>query len=229
MLMKPKELLIKLVKYVPLITKPEWDAKECILEMKEKKCPHWKKTEWVGFYLEFITEMMHIPGVAQFKIIEGNTSFNGIAGKNVIDYKTSSSNEGIPLNDMDATNEIVKKYKELVYIIVKGGKKTEKNRELDKWRKKLTGKSKYVLEGEKMGRKHRKLKTKFFPKQILYISINKKNIKNLKIFNQGRNADGSPRKPKYIIPIKMLKDFTKAKLELSQFRKKEGKTKWKRK
>ncbi len=219
MLLKPKELLNKIIEYVPVIIKSEWDAKECILEMKEKEYHNWKQTEWVGFYLEFITERTNIPGVAQFKISEGNVSFNGIAGKNVIDYKTSSSNEGIPLNDINATDKIVKKYKELVYIIIKGEVKKEKNKELDKWRKELTGKSKYVLKGENMGRKHRKLKTKFFPKQILYISINKKNIKNLEIFNQGRNADGSPRNPKYLIPIKILKNFIKAELELSQFRK----------
>ena len=111
---------------------------------------------------------------------------------------------------------------ELGYVIIKGKVEKEKNKELDNWRKALTGKSKYVLEGEKEGRKHRKLKTKFFPTKIIYVSITKQNIKELKPFNQGRNSDGSPRNPKFILPKKLLKNFTKAELNISEFRKKKG-------
>ena len=117
---------------------------------------------------------------------------------------------------------MVKKYKELGYVIIKGKVEKEKNKELDNWRKALTGKSKYVLEGEKSGRPHRKIKTKFYPTKIIYVAITKKNIKQLKQFNQGRNSDGKPRNPKYILPKKLLKNFIKAELDLSQFRKKGG-------
>lgn len=218
-MLKPKDLLIKIVKYIPSIRKKEWDAKECIVEMKKADYKNWKQTEWVGFYLEFLTERTNLPGVAQFKLFVGNTSFNGCAGKNVIDYKTSSSEEDIILNDQEAVNRVVKKYKELGYIIIKGNIKKEKDRELDSWRKNLTGKSKYVLEGEKSGRIHRKLKTKFFPEKIIYIAITKKNIKQLKQFNQGKNSDGKQRNPKYILPKNLIKKFTKAELNISQFRK----------
>ena len=218
-MLHPKELLIKATKYIPNITKKEWDAKECITEMKEANYRNWKQTEWVGFYLEFLTERTNLPGVAQFKLFVGNTSFNGCAGKNVIDYKTSSLGEDIILNDQEAVNRVVKKYKELGYVIIEGRVEKEKNREFDNWRKELTGKSKYVLEGEKSGRIHRKLKIKFFPENIIYVSITKKNIKQLKQFNQGRNSDGKSRNPKYILPKKLLKDFTKAELDISQFRK----------
>ena len=215
-MLKPKELLIKIIKYIPKITKKRWDAKECILEMKESNYRNWKQTEWVGFYIEFLTERTNIPGVAQFKLFVGNTSFNGCAGKNVIDYKTSSSEEDIILNDKEAMEKVVKKYGELGYIIIKGKSKKEDSDELDIWRKKLVGKSKYVIEGEKSGRKHRKLKVEFTPTKIFYISINNKNIKSLRIFNQGRNSDGKPRRPKYILPKELLKDFVKSELNLEK-------------
>ncbi len=112
--------------------------------------------------------------------------------------------------------KVVKKYGELGYIIIKGKSKKEDSDELDIWRKKLVGKSKYVIEGEKSGRKHRKLKVEFTPTKIFYISINNKNIKSLRIFNQGRNSDGKPRRPKYILPKKLLKDFVKSELNLEK-------------
>lgn len=218
-MLDPQELLFRIVRYIPQITKKEWDAKECITEMKEAGYRNWKQTEWIGFYIEFLTEQTNLPGVAQFRLWVGHTSFNGCAGKNIIDYKTSSSENDIILNDIQAVKKVVKKYKELGYVIIEGDVRREKNRELDDWRKELTGKSKYVLEGEKSGRRHRKLKTKFFPKKILYVAINGKNIKQLKIFSQGRNSDGKRRKPKYILPKKLLDDFTKAEIDVSQFKK----------
>ena len=221
-MLTPKELLIKVIKYIPQITEKEWDAKLCITEMKDSNYRNWKQTEWLGFYLEFLTERTNLPGVAQFKLFVGNTSFNGCAGKNVIDYKTSSIEEDIILNDQEAVQRVVKKYKELGYIILKGEIKKEKNKELDDWRKELTGKSKYVLEGEKSGRIHRKLKTKFYPTKLIYVAITKKNINQLGQFNQGRNSDGKPRNPKYILPKKLLKSFTKAELDILQFRKNGG-------
>lgn len=218
-MLNPKDLLIKVTKYIPNITKKDWDAKECISEMKDEEYRNWKQTEWVGFYLEFLTERTNVPGVAQFKLFVGNTSFNGVAGKNIIDYKTSSSNEDIILNDIEAVNRVVKKYKELGYIIIKGDVEKEKSVELDEWRKSLTGKSNYVIKGEKSGRRHRKLKTKFFPIKILYVAITKDNINKLKVFHQGKNSDGNPRNPKYILPKKLFKDFIVVELDISQFRK----------
>ena len=117
-MLKPKDLLIKIVKYVPSIRKKEWDAKECIVEMKKADYKNWKQTEWVGFYLEFLTERTNLPGVAQFKLFVGNTSFNGCAGKNVIDYKTSSLEEDIILNDQEAVNRVVKKLKKKEFITI---------------------------------------------------------------------------------------------------------------
>lgn len=218
MALKPEELLIKIIKHIPQIKKREWDGKICILEMRDAHCNNWKQTEWVGFYLEFLTENTNLPGVAQFRMFVGNTCFNGCAGKNIIDYKTSSSDEDILLNDQKAMEHIVNKYNELGYIIIKGDVEKERGREMDIWRKNLTGKSKYVLDGEISGRRHRKLKIKFYPKKILYISINKKNINQLKRFDQGVNSDGKPRNPKYILPKKLLSNFVKAELDLTKYK-----------
>jgi hypothetical protein len=217
-MLKPKDLLIKIVKYIPSLKEKEWDAKECILEMKEQGFRNWRQTEWVGFYLEFLTERTNLPGVAQFKLFVGNTAFNGCAGKNVIDYKTSSSDFDVILNDQEAINRVVKKYGELGYIILKGDVKKEKDKELDSWRKELTGKSKYVSDGEISGRIHRKLKSKFFPKKLIYVSINKTNVKKLKPFIQGRNSNGNSRRPKYILTKDLFPEFIGAELNLEDFR-----------
>ena len=211
-MLAPKELLISLIGYIPRL-KEDWYAQECIIEMRDAGYHNWKQTEWIGFYLEYLTESINIPGVANLKLFVGNTTFNGCAGKNVIDYKTSSKPEAdIILNDQEAMSRVVNRYKELGYIIIKGETLKEENNELDLWRQSLSGKSKYVIAGEQMGRRHRKLKTVFAPQNLLYVAITSKNIKQLKVFNQGRNSDGNPRNPKYILPNKILGEYTLAEL-----------------
>lgn len=211
-MLQPSDLLKKIIECVPEISKKEWEAQTCIIEMKNAQYRNWKQTEWVGFYLEYITEKTNIPGVAQFKMFVGNTSFNGCAGKNIIDYKTSSENADILLNDQEAVQRVVRKYGELGYIILKGTVVFENDNELDLWRQNIAGKSAYVKKGILEGRRHRKLKSIFKPTNIMYLSVNKNNIKRLKDFKQGKNSDGNNRAIKYMIAMKDLPCFLKATL-----------------
>ena len=214
----PQKLLHLIVEFIPEIMEKEWEAKKCIVEMKEKQCNNWKQTEWVGWYFQFLMDNKKVSNVEKFKYFICNTKFNGCIGKNIIDYKTSSVNdkENIILNDKEAIDRVVNKYKELGFLILKGDAEKEKDKELDEWRKSLTGKSKYVKRGEKSGRKHRKLKTKFFPKKLLYVSINQENIKYLKDHAQGKNSNGKPRPLKYSLPQKMIEKFIKTELNLEK-------------
>lgn len=196
-----------MINSIPQISCACWDAKQCILEMREVEYRNWKQTEWIGFYFEYLAEKHLIPGVAQFKLFVGNTSFNGCAGKNIVDYKTSSANQSVILNDKNAIDRVVNEYRELGYIIIVGDIEKEQANELDVWRKGLTGRSVYVIKGELTGRRHRKLKSKFYPKSLLYASITKQNIKSLSIFHQGVNSDGNPRNPKYILPKNKMGAF----------------------
>jgi len=213
-MLEPQELLLNLINHIPRL-KADWYAKECIMEMKEAHYRNWKQTEWVGFYLEYLTENINIPGVANLRLFVGHTTFNGCAGKNVIDYKTSSSDSDIILNDQEAMSRVVQKYRELGYVILKGDVIREEANELDLWRQSLTGKSPYVIYGETTGRRHRKLKVIFAPVRIIYIPITKTNIKRLKTFNQGVNSDGNPRNPKYILPNALLHECQSAEIIFS--------------
>ncbi len=170
-MLSPSDLLRSILAYIPRVGE-EWEARECILAMRDAGYRNWRQTEWVGFYLEFLTENTSLPGVAHLRLFVGNTSFNGCAGKNVVDYKTSSyGSSGIILNDKEAMDRVVAKYGELGYVIVRGVVEKETDEVLDAWRKGIVGKSKYVIAGEKSGRYHRKLKVMFNPDRLLYIPI----------------------------------------------------------
>ena len=210
----PSNFLRDLVAYVPRLLSV-WEAKECVLEMREAGYRHWRQTEWVGFYLEFLIENVSIPGVALLHLVVGNTLFDGCAGKAVIDYKTSSLDAtGIILNDKAATDRVLLAYGELGYMVVRGASETETDDELELWRRRVAGTSSYVASNATAGRSHRKLKTRFAPSSLLYVSIRQHNLGLLHLFNQGRNSDGHPRNVKYLLPISLLDKFVAATLDL---------------
>lgn len=215
LMLTPKDLLINLTTNIPRLSH-DWDAKECITEMKNAEYKNWRQTEWVGFYLEYLTDNIDLVGIAHVRLFVGHTTFNGCADKNIIDYKTSTSKNGVILNDKNAIDHVTHKYKELGYVIIQGETIREDNNEIDLWRQSIAGKSQYVIKGENTGRKHRKLKALFSPQRLIYVPINKYNVSELKIFVQGKNSDGNPRNLKYILPHNLIDKYKSYELDISK-------------
>ena len=82
------------------------------------------------------------------------------------------------------------------------------DRNFQKWHSELKGgKSKYELDRIARNATSRYRKTRADLQQIILLVINDKNLKFLDIHRQGRNADGSPRNPKYMLNVERAGDF----------------------
>ncbi len=201
-IVKLNSSLIKLSKF--------WDAKACILELKEVNY-NWRQMEWWAFYFEYQAK----------KILKDNFSFPGDKFGNVIfdlkskinwDLKASAiktNKHTIILNDKNAMDESIKKYKYHGEIIALCDVEyNDENRTFQKWHTKLKGgKSKYEKKREKRTSISRYRKTKAELVEIIIIILNKKNLEDLAIMKQGRNSNGKPRKLKYLLDLENIDNF----------------------
>ena len=78
----------------------------------------------------------------------------------------------------------------------------DENRTFQKWHSELKGGlSKYERNRIERNATSRYRKTRATLRQILFLTITAANSETLGMFSQGRNADGSPRNPKYQLDI----------------------------
>ncbi|MHA1868470.1 MAG: hypothetical protein ACTSXD_10545 [Candidatus Heimdallarchaeaceae archaeon] len=93
------------------------------------------------------------------------------------------------------------------YVIVEGEAIFDNTEEFKAWHDNLKGKiSKYEIERKKRGAPSRRRKTKFYIKEFNFLWLNDNLLSQgqsngwIRYFQKGmRNADGSPRRPKYMI------------------------------
>ena len=175
-----------------------WFGKDAVQQMKDSEYAHWRQTEWQGWYFEFLSlpRLINSLGGKRRKFL--NTDFdyslqrtwdlkahslNGLNGK---------PNNDCPLNDKESMDALIAA-EGMGLIIINGEAKYESWFGI--WHKALRGKS---------GPVGRALKSEFVPKSIEIFWIQDSAMKEraisdkvLKLFKQGRQPDGSPRKVKY--------------------------------
>lgn len=84
----------------------------------------------------------------------------------------------------------------------------DEDRSFQKWHTELKGgKSKYEFEREKRTSISRYRKVRAELVEILLVIVKGENLDNLRVMYQGRNSNGSPRKPKYMLDLEELSDF----------------------
>ena len=188
-----------------------WDGKDAITEMKDAKFRHWKQMEWMGFYFEFLCEpkfadILTMPGTRY-----GNTTFDGF--KSICwDFKAhagNTTNHQVIANDIAAVNSTIEEYGHYGLIIANGNVNFDDDAETFKqWHDALKGRpSSYELARINRKANSRRRKTEFVLEEIHFICLDKDAIKQCgRRFIQGRNADGSPRKPKYRILLNRVPD-----------------------
>lgn len=189
------------------------DGKECILEMKENNS-RWKDMEWLGFYFEYKCCKMLIPPFKEGDKF-GNVQFDLKKTINW-DLKTLNIEEDRSiLNDIKAMDASIEKHSFHGEIIgVFEVQKDNKERSFQEWHDKIKGKkSKYVIDREKRTSTSRIRKISGKLKYILLIIINKENLSDLIIHRQGRNSNGLPREPKYMLDLKKILNFNNYKIE----------------
>ena len=188
-----------------------WDGRDAITKMKDAKFRHWKQMEWMGFYFEFLCErkfadLLTMPGTRY-----GNTTFDGF--KSICwDFKAhagNTTNHQVIANDIAAVNSTIEEYGHYGLIIANGNVNFDDDAETFKqWHDALKGRpSSYELARINRKAPSRRRKTEFVLEEIHFICLDKDAIKQCgRRFIQGRNADGSPRKPKYRILLNRVPD-----------------------
>lgn len=191
-----------------------WDGKDCLVEMKDNNFKNWAQTEWQGFFLEYLMQkeakkengrleqILDIPGPRY-----GNTVFDSFY--NIPwDFKVHvDENNQIITNDMEAVNKALESYGKIGFIIVSGSAEKEINTEFSDWRNEFKGGlSKNQLDNIAKNKKHRKLKTKFKPTEIMAIVIDKNGLSKHGILKGLRNPNGNIRRDKLVLYLDRLNE-----------------------
>ncbi|MEP0806120.1 MAG: hypothetical protein HRF47_11550 [Chloroflexota bacterium] len=196
---------VKIAKRLLAKLPTKWDGKASVLEMKEADF-NWRQMEWWGFYFELLC----------YRQLAGEFSIPGdkygSAATSCFDLKRSinwdlkakaikSDDHRSILNDTEAMDWSVEKYG--VHGLMVGlcdVEYNDKNRSFQRWHEELKGgKSKYQLEREKRTSVSRYRKTSAELQEILFLVVTPENISLLGIHHQGRNSNGKPRPPKYML------------------------------
>jgi hypothetical protein len=198
------EKLERVLRRLPRI----WDAKSCILELKNADY-NWRQMEWVGFYFEYKTKTIldryfAVPGDKY-----GNVSFD-LKGAINWDLKASAiktdSNDVI-LNDKEAMDLSVAKdgyHGEIIALC--DVEYNDESRSFQRWHTELKGgMSKYELDRIARNARSRYRKTRAELVEVLLIVFAPDDLNGLKIMQQGRNSDGSPRRVKYMLDLEDVK------------------------
>lgn len=194
-------------------------AVDVIKEMYMGKWPKWKEAEWAGFFLEykfdtFIKEenisdkIQYIShkkkGQLDFDIIfQGEDEFYG-------DLKASDTKKKeTPANDQENVMECINRYGKLWYVIYEH----ETKKDADCGYQQTVARNQFIrsvdskyTKGDMSYAPRMKNSVNFVTMSIL--EINRVNCRKLlKDFNQGHQADGSTRKPKFIIDKRSMENF----------------------
>ena len=180
-----------------------WDGKECILEMKNNNSTHWRQTEWIGFYGEFIIRA----ALKKQSIVKlsgdtfGRVVFD-LAGQINWDIKSHpNSSVSALLNDCEATDLSITKNKYHGLIILCVDCQFDNTGNFKQWHDELKGKtSAYEHERVARGAPSRRRKVSALLKDIKLLLIDNSNISQLGKAQEGwRNSNGGARRAKYSI------------------------------
>lgn len=188
-----------------------WDGKECIMDLYHADY-QWSQMEWIGWWFEWkCFNTLHEKYDAEKGPKYGNTTFDAlIGGENVIDFKSHIDNGSWAIiNDCEAIERCLEEYGKFHLIIAEGLADFDNDGSFNAWHNKLKGGlSDYEKERIRRGAKSRRRKRGFDCHTIRQITFNKESLnrgkKNdtIRYFQKGmRNADGSPRRPKYMIEV----------------------------
>ncbi|HZX35276.1 MAG TPA: hypothetical protein VFF54_02160 [Thermodesulfobacteriota bacterium] len=191
----------------------DWDGKKSVLELKKADF-NWRQMEWWGFYFEFLCRQrlknsFTIPGDNYGKARTACFDIKGSINWDLKAKAIKSDDHRSILNDTEAMNWSIEKYGEHGLIIALCDVEyNDINRTFQKWHQKLKGgKSKYEIDREQRTSVSRYRKTNVKLQEILFLVVNSKNVSSLGIHHQGRNSNGKPRPPKYMLDYDTIEKF----------------------
>lgn len=191
----------------------KWDGKKSVLKLKEANF-NWRQMEWWGFYFEHLCynrlgNSFSIPGDRYGKARTACFDMKGSINWDLKAKAIKSDDHRSILNDTEAMNRSIREYGAHGLIIALCDVEyNDENRTFQKWHQKLKGgKSKYEIKREQRTSISRYRKTHATLQEILFLVVTSKNISALGIHHQGRNSNGKPRPPKYMLDYDTIKKF----------------------
>lgn len=192
-----------------------WDGRTCINQMIAGEYAKALQTEWVGWYFEFIGLPALINSYGGGPLRIGTTTFD-YSRQFVWDLKTHSQkglaapgdiSADAPLNDRDSILKCVEEHRSIGFLILSGAPTFDGLAEFDAWHRSLRNKP------QSRSKNPRALKVSLTPVAIeayVFDGIEEVNAamdqKILKPFNQGRQQNGAPRKPKLHLALKRARE-----------------------
>jgi len=192
------------------------DGQLTVQRMKDSGSRNWRQMEWIGWYLEetgldIIQRALGGRRGPSF----GNTEFDilietpmDLKAHVTHDYK-GSRNKFTPLNDQSAIINAIEKYGRIGFVIFSGQAEFDHDGSFKQWHDTIKGKkSKYVVQRELDGRPSRMRKSGFTLEEIVIVEFTSTSDLDqglregwIKPFSQGRNSDGTPREPKFMLSL----------------------------
>jgi hypothetical protein len=187
-----------------------WEGKASVLELKSADY-NWKQMEWWAFYFE---HLCHTALASEFKMPGerfGTVSFDAKRSVNW-DLKSKaikSDQHNAILNDQDAMKATIAKYGEHgVIMALCDVEYNDTNRTFQKWHSALKGGlSDYEKERRTRTSVSRYRKTRATLAEILFLRFDATSLPNLGTMRQGRNSNGKPRPPKYMIDLEEVAPY----------------------
>ena len=192
-----------------------WEGRTAILEMKEGGSRNWKQMEWMGFYFEFLCET-HFEGIIEMpgKTYRKTTfdAFREISW----DFKVHASNTAANrirrdfiTNDAAAIQNTINDHGFYGIILAIGqAKYNDEQANFKRWHDALKGGiSEYEINRINRDAPSRTRKTEFILSKIHLICLNTETLNQCSsLYQQGRNANGRPRPPKFNVNIQRIPD-----------------------
>jgi len=182
-----------------------WDGRACVQEMLKSEYSKARGTEWAGWYFEFVGLPALINAYGGGPVRIGATEFD-YARNFVWDLKTHgqeklASPEGLsgeaPLNDRESILQCVEERGLIGFLILSGASSFDGFVEFDAWHRKMRGAS------ASKSLHPRRLKVSLHPVTLqAHVFQGTDEIEKaladgvLKVFGQGHQQSGRPRKPK---------------------------------
>lgn len=185
----------------------EWDGKKSILELKAANY-NWRQTEWWAFYFEYLCRV-RLDGVFQIPGERFGTVGFDLKGSINWDLKAKaikSDAHTCILNDCQAIDKTIAKHGELgVLIALCDVEYNDENRTFQRWHSTLKGGlSAYEKARRSRTSVSRYRKTRAELVELLFLRFDQSSIGRLGRMYQGRNSNGKPRPPKYMVDLEDL-------------------------
>ncbi|HRQ71788.1 MAG TPA: hypothetical protein PLU35_02040 [Phycisphaerales bacterium] len=185
----------------------DWEGRKCVLELKEADY-NWRQMEWWAFYFEHICHralegIFEIPGE---RIGTVRFDMKGAVNWDLKAKAIKSDKHDCILNDKSATDLSIEAHgTHGVIIALCDVEYNDEDRTFQKWHSELKGGlSNYEKKRRLRTSVSRYRKTRAVLTEILFLRLDKRCIEGLGEMRQGRNSNGMPRPPKYMLDLEEI-------------------------